>query len=323
MSFPGRQDLPAFEDLPLRKGDPQISAWGLWDNSQLGSLNYLTDETVKKTAKDEIQTGIRVGLNLPLDFIEPAFLGRTPFKKEILDKRPKAIVNDDLITFNTQGSAQWDSFRHFAYQSHGTFYNGATMDDVHGDPKSTLNGLDAWAAKGIAGRGVLVDYYDWAQENGIKYDEFTNHPIPVEHVKKIIAEKKITINQGDIFFLRTGFVRAYGKLNQEDREMVSKRWGYVGLGQSEEAARWLWKSQFAAVVGDNVAFEASPNTIDPKWHMHPILLAGWGTPIGELFDLEALAATCKKLGRWTFFVSSAPLNYTGAVASPPNAIAFF
>lgn len=57
--------------------------------------------------------------------------------------------------------------------------------------------------------------------------------------------------------------------------------------------------------------------------LHPILLSGWGTPIGELFDLEELSKVCKNLHRWTFFLSSAPLNYQGAVASPPNVIAFF
>lgn len=62
---------------------------------------------------------------------------------------------------------------------------------------------------------------------------------------------------------------------------------------------------------------------DPSWMLHPILLAGWGTPIGELFDLEGLSALCKKHGRWSFFLTSAVLNYGGAVASPPNAIAIF
>lgn len=60
---------------------------------------------------------------------------------------------------------------------------------------------------------------------------------------------------------------------------------------------------------------------DKEWHLHPILLAGWGTPLGELFDLDALAELCAKNGRWSFFFTSAPLNYTGAVASPPNATA--
>ena len=66
MTFPGRKELPAFKELPLRKGDPPFSAWGLWENDQLGALNYLTDELVLKTAKDEIRTGLRVGLKYVL-----------------------------------------------------------------------------------------------------------------------------------------------------------------------------------------------------------------------------------------------------------------
>ena len=56
--------IPAFEQLPLRKGDPPHSAWGLWGNgpnSVLGSLNYLTDEVVLQAIK-EVRTGDRVGL---------------------------------------------------------------------------------------------------------------------------------------------------------------------------------------------------------------------------------------------------------------------
>ena len=55
--------------------------------------------------------------------------------------------------------------------------------------------------------------------------------------------------------------------------------------------------------------------------MHEVLLAGWGCPIGEMFDLEKLSEECRKRGRWTFFVCSEPLNVIGGVASPPNAIA--
>lgn len=56
------KSLPQFEDLPVNKNDPPFSAWGLWKNPELGALNYLTDEVVLKAAKEEIQTGIRVGL---------------------------------------------------------------------------------------------------------------------------------------------------------------------------------------------------------------------------------------------------------------------
>jgi len=46
-------------------------------------------------------------------------------------------------------------------------------------------------------------------------------------------------------------------------------------------------------------------------------------PIGELWDLKELASYAKKTGRYSFMLTSAPLNHPGLVASPPNAIAIF
>lgn len=84
--------------------------------------------------------------------------------------------------------------------------------------------------------------------------------------------------------------------------------------------KWIWESEFAAVAGDMIAFEAFPFQSTDFW-MHEWLLAGWGIPIGELFDLERLAGECRRLGKWTFFFSSVPLKVPGGVASPPNGVA--
>lgn len=81
----------------------------------------------------------------------------------------------------------------------------------------------------------------------------------------------------------------------------------IGVESGEEMLKWIWENQFAAVAGDMIAFEALPFQSKDYW-MHEWLLAGWGLPIGELFDLEALAAECKKLGKWSFFFSSVPLR---------------
>lgn len=60
-----RTPFPDFEQLPLNEGDPRNSAWGLWDDSKgasLGSLNYLTDDIVLRTVREEVKTGERTGL---------------------------------------------------------------------------------------------------------------------------------------------------------------------------------------------------------------------------------------------------------------------
>lgn len=52
--------IPTFEEIEKRT--PPYSAWDLWENPQLGALNYLNDALVLRSAKEEIQHGVRVGL---------------------------------------------------------------------------------------------------------------------------------------------------------------------------------------------------------------------------------------------------------------------
>jgi len=57
------QPRPSFQDLPLNKEDPFLSAWGLWgENDNLGTLNFLT-ENIVLSAANEIKSGVRIGLN--------------------------------------------------------------------------------------------------------------------------------------------------------------------------------------------------------------------------------------------------------------------
>lgn len=44
-------------------------------------------------------------------------------------------------------------------------------------------------------------------------------------------------------------------------------------------------------------------------------------PIGESWDLEELSRACVEQNRWTFMLTSQPLNLVNGVASPPNAMA--
>jgi hypothetical protein len=57
--------------------------------------------------------------------------------------------------------------------------------------------------------------------------------------------------------------------------------------------------------------------------LHQYFLSLFGLNIGELWDLKALSAQCKKLGRYTFLLTSVPLNVPSGIGSPPNALAIF
>lgn len=44
---------------------------------------------------------------------------------------------------------------------------------------------------------------------------------------------------------------------------------------------------------------------------------------GEMFNLEELSQECRRRGRYSFFITSMPLNLPGGVGSPSNAVAIF
>ncbi|KAI8713646.1 hypothetical protein NCS52_01309500 [Fusarium sp. LHS14.1] len=314
---------PAFEDLPLQQGHPQFSAWGLWGKEdELGTLNLLTPE-VRKNAAREIQTGDTIPLNLPLDaFVQPMNPVRKPCSHRII---AKGHANDDELDINTQGSSHWDGLRHYPYQLTLEYYNGVTQADISGKAATLKIGVQNLARSTITGRGVLLDWFGWSQQHGIRINPFDAEGIPLSQLQAVAQSQNVTFVPGDILLIRTGWLSAYRALpvNEQDRLPHRQVRASCGLEASEEAIRWHWANAFAAVASDTVAYEAWPSPRPCGVAMHEVFLSGWGMPIGESFDLEALAEKCNKEKRWTFMFVSVPLDIPGGVASPPSAVAIF
>ena len=166
---------------------------------------------------------------------------------------------------------------------------------------------------GITGRGVLLDWYSWAHRNNIHRSPFQTGAVELSHLKAIITENNITLRPADILFIRVGFIAEYDKLTSEQQEDFPNRQpgGLLGLEATRDSLRWLWESQFAAIASDAAGFERGPATgpyNEPGVSIHQWCLAGWGMPLGELFDLEKLSEECRKRNRWTFFLHSMPLR---------------
>lgn len=143
--------------------------YGITTNTlQLGRINLLTPSRVQAAAK-EIKTGQIVPLNLPLQVPEIPAFNREIFQHEI-KILSEGIAYDDKYTLNTQSGTQWDGFRHFAHIPTQTFYNGTKGKDIVGAEKDPNKcGIHHWADHGIAGRGILLDYWGYAQSKGIVY----------------------------------------------------------------------------------------------------------------------------------------------------------
>ena len=55
--------------------------------------------------------------------------------------------------------------------------------------------------------------------------------------------------------------------------------------------------------------------------LHTLGIRDMGLTLGEMFDLEALAADCAADGVWDFLFTAPPLPVTGGVGSPINPLA--
>ncbi|KAJ3555255.1 hypothetical protein NPX13_g10392 [Xylaria arbuscula] len=346
----GITEVPDFDNLPAVKGMPQGCAWGVFDKDGekdlLGTLNLLTTDVVK-AAYAEARDGVSVSLNWPLNAMGFPMPGRMqPIHKQVTLKEIGLSEGkgwDDEIHFNTQLSSQWDSLVHWHHQPSGLAYNGIEVTKEGLAASNTAANktptLDHWhAAGGLVARGVLIDYKEWAENKaraeGKTGDDAVAHPldghrITVEEIETIAKDQGVEFKRGDILIVRTGLTEY---LQAPTPEVFAKLAGQKisGVHGTVETARWLWNKHFAAVAGDAWAFEALPPLKEDgeiashvDLVLHPWLLAMFGMSIGELWDLRALSAHCKASGRYSFLLTSAPLNIPGLIGSPPNALAIF
>lgn len=163
---------------------------------------------------------------------------------------------------------------------------------------------------GIVGRGVLLDYALWAEQQGLSPNAFSQTTISAEELNKIaVAQNNTTIGPGDIIFIRSGYGRAYDRLSDAERQALADNPAppAIGLESSESILRWLWNKSPSAIAGDTTSIEAWP-PVSAEYCLHEWVLAGWGMPLGELLDLEKLSKTCQEKNRWTFLFSSMPLK---------------
>lgn len=333
-------DVPTFAELPKIPNGPRGCAWGVWntvhealtgktgEKDGLGTLNHLTAAVVAAAGK-EIQTGERATLNWPLDAYEHVGFNRKKLDMKMLDGQVTSggrfIANDDEIAFNTQISSQWDGLCHFAHQKSALYYNGVTHEEMQSSRRCRPGSVHVWSKHGgICGRGVLLDYAAYAAAHGIRYSPGESHAITAAVLDKVAAWEAVDLRAGDVLLVRTGWTAWHDALDEAGLAALTRdRQNHAGLATGEAGettAAWIWDHRFAAVAADNPTLEMWPPAGKTQM-LHEYLLAMLGCPIGELWDLEALARLCAKNKRYSFFLASVPLNVQGAIATPANAVA--
>jgi kynurenine formamidase len=305
-----------------------VGRWG--PDDVLGTLNFLDDAKRVEGAR-LVRRGAAFSLAQPFDEHGPqkGWRRRTNPVHTMLDTGldaerglqgfPHGIGGaDDVVAMPLQCSTQWDGLGHIF--DHGLAWNGRRAGEVVTSQGDRLTGIETVGPR-MAGRGVLLDVgrVFGADRHGTGGELPDGFAITTEHLGATIAAQGPTsrVGRGDIVLVRTG---AYGRARRQG-------WGdYAGgpaPGLSFTTAGWLHSTEIAAIATDTWGFEVRPNEFDEAFQpLHQVCIPHLGLFIGEMWDLDPLAADCAVDGTYEFFLAAAPLPVTGAVGAPVHPVAF-
>ncbi len=310
----------SFTVRDVREMAKRFSNWGRWGaDDELGTVNFITPEKVCAAAR-LVRQGRIFGLAIPFDKDGPqtGFAGRVnPIHYMMQDGGdvvsgaqdwiPTLRYTDDAIVMPLQCATQWDALAHIFFD--GKMYNDRPPSAVNsnGAEKNSIVPL----RNKLATRGVLLDIpslkkKDWLEPGEAVYPEDLDGAAKAEGV---------SVERGDIVLIRTGQMAMCRKQGA---------WGsYAGTsdapGLSLACAQWIYEKEIAGFATDTWGTEVLPNeTPDVLQPIHCVSLVHTGILIGEIFDLDPLAADCAQDGVYEFFFVAPPLPITGAVGSPIN-----
>ncbi|HJQ82966.1 MAG TPA: cyclase family protein [Candidatus Binatia bacterium] len=294
-----------------------VSNWGRWGaDDERGTLNFVTPDVVRGAAAcvrrgDVFSLGLAFGADGPQigqgGRVNPIHL------MSAIDGRLGADPDgpryaDDFITMPLQCATQWDSLAHVWYD--GRLYNDRPASSI-GAAGASVNGIDKVGA-GIVSRAVLLDL---ARTRGVD-SLAAGTVIGAQDLEAAERAQGVHVRSGDVLLLRTGHLAVYKR--ERDREAYMRR--MPGLGVA--AVPWLHAREIAAIATDTSAVEVIPFE-DPAVPLpvHALCIRDMGLTLGEMFDLDALAADCAKDGVWECLFTAPPLLVTGGIGSPLNPLA--
>lgn len=298
------------------------SNWGRWGpDDELGTLNYIT-AAQRSAAARTVRDGLSVScarliptLQAEEDFLAPPLHFMTASGDAWVGKATPSntlqMAGDFVgLAFHGLAVTHVDSLCHIFRD--GLMYNGRSADLVSTTAGASVLGVDT-VRDGIVGRGVLLDIPALKGKDWLDPDEGV-FPDDLE-----AAEERggIRVDAGDIVLCRFGAM-AQRNARGPSKEVFTRR-----SGLHAACVPWLHERRVAA-LGSDSAQDLFPSGYPAlRAPLHQVGIVAMGLCLIDNCDLEALAATCARLGRWEFLLSIGALRIENTTGSPVNPIALF
>ncbi len=305
------------KEYEFKRLGARLSNWGRWgEDDEIGTINFITPE-VRVAAAALVKKGTVIDLGMPFDSSGPQSGGSRFNPIHTMSMLPTdplpypdgIIAADDMVTMPLQCATQWDSLAHVGYD--GLLYNNTPASAVNSQG-ANRNSVDKIVPRMVT-RGGLLDVAGFKGKNRLDPSE----EITADDLDAVERHQGVKVRSGDVMMFRTGWYQHYLEGNHE---LYLSLESSAGLGIS--ACEWLHDREVAAVAGDVFAVEAFPGKEQgTSLPLHMVLIRDVGLTLGEMFNLEGLAADCNEDGVWEFLFSGVGIKISKSVGSPITPVA--
>ncbi|MET8468480.1 cyclase family protein [Streptomyces sp. NPDC006422] len=319
--------LPTYQELSRRTDAPAGSSWHLFPtNAERGMANFAGPRQIRRAA-DCVRRGAAFNLDHALDAFDPPMSKARGVPRHHITAKHEQARDDSLDNFHLQATTQIDGLRHRRASGHG-FYNG--VPDAAITTGSPALGVQLWAEEPLAGRGLLIDIDGLLRDRGTPLDHTEGPALTTDLLDDALRAQGSSVEPGDLVLVHTGWARWFLDADPELRATTREQRRATGFAQTRDFAAWCWDHRIALMATDTFAVEVLP--VAPDSHflasapedagmMHQELIAKLGLPLGELWNLTALADDSRQHTTWDCLLTVKPLNLVGGVGSPANATA--
>src|SRR5579885_2888856 len=281
---------PRLDRAELGKVLERVSNWGRGGKDDgRGALNYISNRK-RAQAAGLVRSGETVSLALPLP-TAPAPDNHSP-------------VTHLMIHLDALSHIFWN----------GKMYNGFAAGEVgyHGAGKCAID----VARGGIVSRGVLLDI---TRIRNVEWLEPGERVFP-EDLDRAEQDHQVRVEEGDVLLVRIG--RARRRKGRGVWEPAQDGiFPMAGLDPS--CLPWLYERRIALLGSDGVSDVFPTGYDDIPFPVHVGAIAMMGVHLLDNADLDELAETCARLGRYEFQFVMLPLILLRGTASPVNPVAIF
>ena len=313
---PSRARKTLVTEADFRQALKDLSNWGRWGkDDELGAANLITPAKRKQAAR-LVREGLTVSLSHDANQ-QAAPDGPNILHRVVLSISPSTGLDRYQYTGSYHGAIEshLDALGcHVMFE--GVGWNGFPVESISkekGCPRAHINVLK----NGVQTRGVLFDATllpGRATPNGWLEPGTAIHREDLEQLEKT---QNVRVTDGDVILLYTGRWKRRASLGAWPTTQ-----GFAGY--HPDVAYFL-KERGVSFLGADMWQDVHPNDfkVAGNFPLHVLSVVSMGISIFDNLDLEAAAQTARRLKRWSFLFTAAPLRIENGMGSPVNALATF